>query len=124
MSSMTLVELFPRETLKKLSISLKDEFKISVYDEDKDVILLRKIHIQTANQAYKFNLITPSEFNQFASNWCKANIFPTTLNMFMNFHNIGKGEKGYIFQDLNSIMTSWHQSPLLYIIQGVFQAHF
>jgi hypothetical protein len=121
MSSMTLVKLFPRENLQKLAISLQDEFISSVYDEDNDVILLKKNHIQTANQAYKFNLITTSEFNEFASNWCKSNIFPTTFNMFMNFYNIGQVEKRYIFQDLNIIMTSWHQSPLLNVIKGVFR---
>ncbi|KAA1067136.1 hypothetical protein PGT21_013429 [Puccinia graminis f. sp. tritici] len=107
------VKYFPKYELTELLEQMEFQFNLPKYNNDKEVLMLRRIHIQTLDQLYKFGLISDRELKNIATSWLHPNFIPTTQKMFKEIYGLRKEHENSILQNIYFTLKKSHQSPLL-----------
>ncbi|KAA1102748.1 hypothetical protein PGTUg99_035130 [Puccinia graminis f. sp. tritici] len=111
------VRHFPKDRLEELSEKLENEGKSYANDKDQDFMTLRRIHIQTLDQVYKFGLIDDEDLKNLAVRWFNSRFLPTIHNMFQFFYPFREVDENKGFQSLKFALKSYYQSPFLNILK-------
>ncbi|KAA1094775.1 hypothetical protein PGT21_029628 [Puccinia graminis f. sp. tritici] len=111
---------FPMKELTDISEALLNTFSLFDFNEDKQVITIKRIYIQTVELVYKHDLLDEAGFKNLFVKWCRPYVPPyaspnllKTQYMFQHFYHSGKEQKNNIFENGKTLLTSRHSSPFL-----------